>query len=57
VRIDYPNLKGRTPFLNFFEKQHIDLAYNLLTLGANVNQMDEGGLFALKYSLLRRNNN
>ena len=27
----------------------------MLDLGANVNQMDKSGLFALKYDLIRRN--
>lgn len=57
VRIDYPNRKGRTPFLNFYEKQNFELAYKMIDLGANVNQMDTSGLFALKYALIRRQNN
>ncbi len=57
VRVDYPNRKGRTPFLNFYEKQNFELAYQMLDLGANVNQMDTSGLFALKYALIRRQNN
>lgn len=56
VRIDFPNRKGRTAFLNFYEKQNFDLAYKMLDLGANVNQMDASGLFALKYALIRRQN-
>ncbi len=56
VRIDYPNRKGRTPFLNFYEKQNFQLAQQMLDLGANVNQMDQSGLFALKYALIRRQN-
>jgi hypothetical protein len=54
VRIDYPNRKGRTAFLNFYEKQNFELSYKMLDLGANVNQMDTSGLFALKYALIRR---
>ena len=54
VRIDYPNRKGRTPFLNFYEKQNFELSTQMLDLGANVNQMDNSGLFALKYALIRR---
>jgi len=54
VRIDYPNRKGRTPFLNFYEKQNFELSSQMLDLGANVNQMDNSGLFALKYALIRR---
>lgn len=30
------------------------LANRILDLGANINQMDKGGLFALKYALIRR---
>jgi ankyrin repeat protein len=56
VRIDYPNRKGRTPFLNFYEKQNFELSSQMLDLGANVNQMDNSGLFALKYALIRRQN-
>lgn len=57
VRVDYPNRKGRTPFLNFYEKQNFELSYRMVDLGANVNQMDTSGLFALKYALIRRQNN
>jgi ankyrin repeat protein len=32
------------------------MANQLLDLGANVNQMDVSGLFALKYALIRRQN-
>ena len=56
VRVDFPNRKGRTPFLNFYEKQNFELANKMLDLGANVNQMDNSGLFALKYALIRRQN-
>jgi len=34
-----------------------DLSYKLLDLGANVNQMDQTGLFGMKYALIRRDNN
>ena len=54
VRIDYPNRKGRTPFLNFYEKLNFEQSNKMLDLGANVNQMDVSGLFALKYALIRR---
>jgi ankyrin repeat protein len=56
VRIDYPNRKGRTAFLNFYEKSNFEMSYKMLGLGANVNQMDNSGLFALKYALIRRQN-
>jgi ankyrin repeat protein len=56
VRIDYPNIKGRTAFLNFYEKSNFDLANQMLELSANVNQMDNSGLFAMKYALIRRQN-
>jgi uncharacterized protein len=56
VRIDFPNRKGRTPFLNFYEKMNFELSNKMLDLGANVNQMDVSGLFALKYALIRRQN-
>lgn len=55
VRVDHPDQKGRTPFLNYYSAERADLAFRLLTLGANVNQMDASGLFALKYALIRRN--
>ncbi len=54
VRVDYPDIKGRTPFLNYYDHQAFELSYTLLDLGANVNQMDQSGLFALKYALIRR---
>jgi hypothetical protein len=37
IRIDYPNNKGRTPFLNFYDHQRFDLAYRMLDMGANIN--------------------
>lgn len=37
VRFDFPDVKGRTPFLNFYERYETDLAYQMLDLGANVN--------------------
>ena len=55
VRIDYPDIKGRTPFLNYYENQNHKRAYQMLNLGANVNQIDVSGLFAMKYALIRRN--
>jgi ankyrin repeat protein len=54
VRIDFPDLKGRTPFLNFYEQSDNIHAYKMLDLGANVNQMDTSGMFALKFALIRR---
>jgi hypothetical protein len=57
VRIDYPDIKGRTPFLNFYEIKDLIYSYKMLDMGANVNQMDVSGLFALKYALIRRENN
>lgn len=57
MRIDLPDLKGRTPFLNLYSlnnKLDIARAENLLQLGAKVNQIDASGLFALKYALIRR---
>lgn len=56
VRVDYPDLKGRTPFLNFYEIRDLYYSYIMLDKGANVNQMDTSGLFALKYALIRREN-
>ena len=54
VRVDQADQKGRTPFLNYFADSRIEQAELMLTLGANVNQMDVTGLFALKYALIRR---
>jgi len=54
VRADYPDAKGRTPFLNYFADNRQDYFIKCLQLGANVNQMDVTGLFALKYALIRR---
>jgi len=54
VRIDFPDAKGRTPFLNYFSNNLEAYYKKLLELGANVNQMDVTGLFALKYALIRR---
>lgn len=49
-----PDCMGKTPFLMFYEHQNKPLADRMLDLGANINQMDKGGLFALKYALIRR---
>ena len=54
VKFDLPDHKGRTAFLNYFGSSRIVEAKSLLDLGANVNQMDASGLFALKYALIRR---
>ena len=54
VRIDLPDEKGRTPFLNFYQTSYLEQAYELLGLGANVNQMDASGFYALKYAMVRR---
>ena len=59
VRIDLPDEKGRTPFLNFYQSppggdQENIYAYQLLKMGANVNQMDSSGMYALKYAMIRR---
>jgi len=37
IRIDYPDKKGRTPFLNFYGSQDFKFAYQMLDMGANVN--------------------
>lgn len=41
--------------MNFYGHSLIGLSTKLLGLGANVNQMDESGLTALKYAVIRRN--
>lgn len=40
--------------MNYFGASRNEEAEHLLSLGANVNQMDASGLFALKYALIRR---
>lgn len=37
IRIDHPNIKGRTPYLNFYEKSDFENANKMLELGANIN--------------------
>ena len=37
VRVDYADIKGRTPFLNYYENSLLERAYRMLDLGANVN--------------------
>ena len=54
VRPDLPDAKGRTPFLNYYSGSRLEEAERMVGLGANVNQQDASGLFALKYALLRR---
>ena len=56
VNTDLPDAKGRTPFLNYYGNSRFVEAERMLSLGANVNQMDASGLYALKYALIRRNN-
>lgn len=56
VRFDLSDSKGRTPFLIYYENRNILMANKMLNQGANIKQMDEGGLFALKYALIRREN-
>ncbi len=54
IRFDLPDTNGRTPFLIYYENHNFKLANKLLDLGANIKQMDVGGLFAAKYALIRR---
>lgn len=54
IRFDLPDSMDRTPFLIYYENQNMLLANILLDMGANICQMDKGGLFALKYALIRR---
>jgi len=54
VRFDLADTNGRTPFLIYYENHNMPLANRLLDEGANIKQMDQGGLFALKYALIRR---
>jgi hypothetical protein len=37
VRKDLPDQKGRTPFLNYYERTKLPTAHKLLTMGANVD--------------------
>ena len=54
IRYDLADAKGRTPFLIYYENSNLQMANQLLDKGANINAMDQGGLFALKYALIRR---
>ena len=54
VRIDQPDSKGRTAFLNYYNQSNFIMAYKILDKGAKVNQIDASDLFALKYALIRR---
>jgi len=54
VNFDLADERGRTPFLVYYEHSNFDLANRLLDAGASVNHMDNQGLFALKYALIRR---
>lgn len=55
VRLDFADKKGRTPFLNYYERSAFEICDKLVHKGANVNQIDASGLFALKYALIKRN--
>lgn len=54
VKFDTADKNGRTAFLIYYEKQNMNSANKLLDRGANICQMDNAGLFALKYALIRR---
>ena len=54
VRKDLPDQKGRTPFLNYYERSRLPRAHKLLAMGSNVDQMDASGFTALKYAVIRR---
>lgn len=54
VRFDLADQTGKTPFLVYYENSNFLLANRLLDQGANIKQMDQQGLFALKYALIRR---
>jgi ankyrin repeat protein len=54
VRVDLQDIDGRTPFLNLYSNKYVKLSKEFLNLGANVNQIDKAGLYALKYAMIRR---
>jgi ankyrin repeat protein len=54
VTIDGADKKGRTPHLIYYESKNLNNAAQLILQGANINHMDNKGLFALKYALIRR---
>jgi ankyrin repeat protein len=56
VKFDLSDANGRTPFLTYYGHSNYEMAFKLLTQGANIMQMDNSGLFALKYALIRREN-
>lgn len=55
VRFDLADKRGCTPFLIYYDHQNFAMANRLLDKGANINAIDQDGLFALKYALVRRN--
>lgn len=52
--VDSADKKGRTPHLIYYSEKNYDNAKELIIRGANINHMDNSGLFALKYALIRR---
>ena len=54
ANIDYPDEANQTPYLKLYNAQLREAAELLREKGANVNQMNNSGIFALKIALIRR---
>jgi len=58
VRVDKKDIWKKTAFLMYYSKgtSFKELAFRLLPLGADINAIDENGMYALKYALKSRQN-
>lgn len=52
VRFDLEDSEKTTPFLRYYLGHQYAIAYELLALGANINQMNIKGQFALKHAVV-----
>jgi ankyrin repeat protein len=56
VNFDLSDNTGSTPLLLYYSVKNSENANDLLQRGADINQIDKGGLTVLTYATIRRDN-
>jgi ankyrin repeat protein len=56
VNFDLSDNTGSTPLLFYYSVKNSENANDLLQRGADINQIDKGGLTVLTYATIRRDN-
>ena len=54
IKVDLPTKTGKTPALLYYKESNINNVNKLLSLGADINAIDNAGFFLLKFALIRR---